>query len=351
MSDGKHSLKDANIFQLKSVIKNFKAKKSAFIEDTNNQLKLCLVGQDNELLLRRSHKENFLKLIDCKTVLWFKNAKKSIEDLCFDPTGSILLVLCKLKHILWLLCEYCLMIKFWISGYDNTLHTVPLNWVMDNQTASNEFHFSQNKISSFIIPFAGPHECPNSRKCPNNSFGKNDLVGRYSSVGKFSTSDIQHMVTSSNSLYNAFYSASNVVENNNLQEKENSLVAEAIGIRSEDHLNPCPYPTSVVWWQTLNLKQSAIIGYSDGSICMVGLVPDCPLIANTSISRGAVMKMVICKDSTMNNISLMVSFYWCRWQQTGLTNPLTSDKFVTEGTMEIVAWTKIYWLRLSLWYC
>lgn len=96
MSDRKHSLKDANIFELKPVINNFKAKKSAFIEDTNSQLKLCLVGQDNELLFRRSHKENFLKLIDLKTVLWFKNAKKSIQDLCFDPSGSVLLILCKL---------------------------------------------------------------------------------------------------------------------------------------------------------------------------------------------------------------------------------------------------------------
>lgn len=39
---------------------------------------------------------------------------------------------------------------------------------------------------------------------------------------------------------------------------------------------------------------------------MVRLEPDCPLIANTNISRGAVIKMVICKDSTMNNVSLMV---------------------------------------------
>ncbi len=95
MSDGKLALKDANVFELKSVIKNFKAKKSAFIEDTNSQLKLCLVGEDNELLIRRSHKENFLKLVDLKTVLWFKNAKKSIQDLCSHPSGSLLLAFCK----------------------------------------------------------------------------------------------------------------------------------------------------------------------------------------------------------------------------------------------------------------
>ncbi|XP_037026178.1 uncharacterized protein LOC119067371 [Bradysia coprophila] len=281
MSDRKLTLKDSNVFELKSVIKNFKTKRSAFIEDSNSQLKLCLVGEDNELIIRRSHKENFLKLVDLKTVLWFKNAKKSLQDICFDPSGSVLLALC----------------------YDNTLHTVPLNWVMDGTVSSNEFHFSQNKISTFIIPFAGPHECPNSRKCPNNSFDKHDPVV-YSAVSKFSTSDIARM-TSTNSVYNAFYSAADVIENNNLNRAEPHPTAGSH--ESEKNANPCPYPTSVVWWQTLNQKQSAIIGYSDGSICMVRLEPDCPLIANTNISRGAVVKMVICKDSTMNNVSLMIN--------------------------------------------
>lgn len=98
MSDGKLTLKDSNIFELKSVIKNFKTKKSAFIEDSNSQLKLCLVGEDNELIIRRSQRENFLKLVDLKTVLWFKNAKKSVQDLCFDPSGSVLLALCKSNY-------------------------------------------------------------------------------------------------------------------------------------------------------------------------------------------------------------------------------------------------------------
>lgn len=178
---------------------------------------------------------------------------------------------------------------------------------MDGVVSSNEFHFSQNKISTFIIPFAGPHECPNSRKCPNNSFDKHDAVV-HNAVSKFSTTDIAQM-TSSNSVYNAFYSAvDSAAENNNSNVVEEQSLNETIAANQENekNLNPCPYPTSVVWWQTLNSKQSAIIGYSDGSICMVRLEPDCPLIANTSISRGAVIKMVICKDSTMNNVSLMV---------------------------------------------
>lgn len=135
---------------------------------------------------------------------------------------------------------------------------------MDGTVTTNEFHFSQNKISTFIIPFAGPHECPNSRKCPNNSFDKHDPV--VNSVSKFSTTDIEHL-TSSNSLYNAFYSASDIMENNNLNEMKHHSECDPVPHESEKNLTPCPYPTSVVWWQTLNLKQSAIIGYSDGSIC------------------------------------------------------------------------------------
>lgn len=204
---------------------------------------------------------------------------------------------------------------------------------MDGTVSSNEFHFSQNKISTFIIPFAGPHECPNSRKCPNNSFDKHDPV-----VSKFSTTDIERM-TSSNSLYNAFYSASDVMENNNLNEKKQQQSDTDTAVNYDSDKNPCPYPTSVVWWQTLNLKQSAIIGYSDGSICMVRLEPDCPLIANTSISRGAVVKMVICKDSTMNNVSLMVSSKVLTSSSVKeiVIIRSTPDKFIIERAMETVA--------------
>lgn len=37
-----------------------------------------------------------------------------------------------------------------------------------------------------------------------------------------------------------------------------------------DVADPCPYPMSVCWWKTLDGKHCAIIGYSDGTICIVG---------------------------------------------------------------------------------
>lgn len=74
-----------------------------------------------------------------------------------------------------------------------------------------------------------------------------------------------------------------------------------------DIADPCPYPTSVCWWKTLDGKHCAIIGYSDGTICIVGLEPHCPLVAHTSIGRGAVIQMVICRDAILNNVTLMVN--------------------------------------------
>lgn len=95
---------------------------------------------------------------------------------------------------------------------------------------------------------------------------------------------------------------------------------------NDEKHDQCPYPSCVVWWRTLDGRHSAIIGYSDGSICIVGrtstkkffffilklnfkflaLRPNCPLIANTCIERGAITKMVICTDSILNNVTVMV---------------------------------------------
>lgn len=69
----------------------------------------------------------------------------------------------------------------------------------------------------------------------------------------------------------------------------------------------CPYPLSVVWWKTYCGLNRAIIGYSDGSICFVGLSPNCPMIASTSIQNGSVVRLTICKDNTFDGVMLLVS--------------------------------------------
>lgn len=69
----------------------------------------------------------------------------------------------------------------------------------------------------------------------------------------------------------------------------------------------CPYPLSVVWWKTWEGVNRAIIGYSDGSICFVGLSPNCPFVASTNIPEGYVTKLVICRDKLNENALLLVS--------------------------------------------
>lgn len=89
------SLAGLNLFELKALVKNFRIKKSAFIEDLTAKQILCLVGESNELLFRCSYKGEDPPRVNIKIVSWFKNANKNIQDVCFDPSGAMLLVLCK----------------------------------------------------------------------------------------------------------------------------------------------------------------------------------------------------------------------------------------------------------------
>lgn len=89
------SLSDRNIFRLRPVLQKFPTKKSAYIVDAFGRPTLCLVGQNNTLLFHvvlDGTNENRTIL---KVVYWFHNAGKSIQDISFDPSGSMLLILCK----------------------------------------------------------------------------------------------------------------------------------------------------------------------------------------------------------------------------------------------------------------
>lgn len=95
----------------------------------------------------------------------------------------------------------------------------------------------------------------------------------------FSTYEIDDL----NSLYNSFFG--NVVHRNycggsqaidskfeDAAGTSDSIATSLTDTISEESTTrtPCPYPTAVIWWQTIDGKHSAIIGYSDGSICIVG---------------------------------------------------------------------------------
>lgn len=344
------SISEKNIFHRRPVLRNFNTKRSAFIVDSQGRHLLCLAGIDNVLVLHVLD-DNTSNAPNLKTIYWFHNAARCIQDICFDPSGSMLLILCKcfcydgrfercvggtsfvracvcVCYVFILFgncfCFCCadILLYFYPTarlGYDNTLHTVPVCWVLDRNKPSNEsFPLASEQITSFIVPFAGPHECPNSKTCPNNAGTGDDASlastngggrDRLSSadsvvagpaaaaVDTFSALDINELVAS-DGLYNTFFFKSNTDNNNVIEEASSTTTttvpsvgadgqhingtvgncdcaddvndAEPQMVESKDVENPCPYPCCVVWWRTLDARNCAIIGYSDGSICIVG---------------------------------------------------------------------------------
>lgn len=94
------SLSDKNIFCLKPLIKNFPIKLSAYSVDPSGIHTLCLVGKDNTIILRTSKTHEISKKCIPKTILWFKENQKCIQDVCFDQkSGSMLLILCKYIYL------------------------------------------------------------------------------------------------------------------------------------------------------------------------------------------------------------------------------------------------------------
>lgn len=402
------SLSEANIFHLRQILKDFHTKKSAFVDNHRNCVQiLCLVGEENEILVRFRYygEHNISKLLNkrfsdddepaqpplaastaaandvqynrdsiasfsnaanWKLIVWFQRAQRPIQDICFDPNGRHLLVAC----------------------YDNTLHIVPILWIINPEfglktTTSQEIEnfywpFRSDEITSFIIPFSGPHECSNSKTCPNNANAYRQTVHTPIGSGsggdaivtatesnaivhdKYSPEQINETVLSNN-VYQSFYmpasdlkriSGSSYTDATQAMQSSGEHNSEPISIaekspdgcekRTFDALadnaaddsngdpngcgsdnagetkaeNLCPFPMSVVWWSTSRIDEQnhqhrAIVGYSDGSICVVGLAPNCPFIANTSIERkcGGILQMTICRDTIVKSVSLLVIYF------------------------------------------
>lgn len=216
------------------------------------------------------------------TLKYFLNTFVSIlviQDVAFDPSATWLLVLC----------------------LDNTLHIVPALGICD-KSISFKCIFSPNEITSFIVPFIGPHECPNSQKCPNQiqdplkrtkrAFN-NRLDAR---KDNFSTSKVNELITS-NAVYNTFYcdqkpntnsssiSASSSFHKESFVDGANKVSStsstpcesnpmsysamEASTASTDSTISSCPFPTSVIWWKTHLEENRAILGYSDGCVVVV----------------------------------------------------------------------------------
>lgn len=74
---------------------------------------------------------------------------------------------------------------------------------------------------------------------------------------------------------------------------------------SKHQLTPIAKPTAVVWWQTLECNQNALVGYESGEIALISLT-DGRCLGNTSIPE-SVVAMILCQDNTLDVVCLLVS--------------------------------------------
>lgn len=68
---------------------------------------------------------------------------------------------------------------------------------------------------------------------------------------------------------------------------------------------PDSKPTSVIWWQTLDCNQNALVGFENGSIVLISLT-DGRCLGSCSITE-SVKGLNICHDNNLETVSLLVS--------------------------------------------
>lgn len=280
-------MKEKEILHLKTLIANVEIKLATAtdVSDGSKNQIVCLIDSKDILILRyvTETADIILKKVD-----WFSQNDKIIQDVAFDPSSTWLLVLC----------------------LDNTLHVVPALGICD-KSVSFKCIFTPNEITSFIVPFIGPHECPNSQKCPNTSVdGPADVLKRNTPKrvynqrsqppsakrDQFSTSKVNELITS-NAIYNTLYcdqkpnsksmSASSSFHKDSTNEGTEKIISSTsstpcesnrmslssapmeTSTESESTISSCPFPSAVIWWKTHLEENRAILGYSDGCIVVV----------------------------------------------------------------------------------
>lgn len=70
---------------------------------------------------------------------------------------------------------------------------------------------------------------------------------------------------------------------------------------------PSSKPLSIVWWQTLDCNQNALVGYKDGSIGLISLT-DGRCLATCNVGD-AISKLFLCQDNSLDCVFLLVNTY------------------------------------------
>lgn len=238
---------------------------------------LCLVHENNDLFFRYTNYDApDSEQVTVKLLPWFNEHGKVVQDISFDPSSNErLLVLCD----------------------ENTLHIVPVLAIVqeqqqqqqhNNTSSSTESSTNSSRrepttrnanltlITSYVIPFVGPHECPNPRTCPNNFYRpvaelENSLKTTLSSATdcnkSIATLDDLYSTQSVDRLLSSREATSTYLSGDD-QEGSTSTEADHQEEVQKDGI-VCPYPTACIWWQTRRKQDRAIIGYSDGSVCFL----------------------------------------------------------------------------------
>jgi hypothetical protein len=203
------------------------------------------------------------------------------------------------------------------TGRDNTVHVLPAMFLVD-KSVPFECIFNPTEITSYLIPTNGylnikDTSDKSSRRmseCVKNDFAQIHMKPSMSSV--FSVKKVNELTT--NSVYTKFYYDTED-SGDTLPDQQATAVEDDIDhsqtSKMSDSQTPLSldgcYPNCCCFWQTQTNENRMIIAY-DAAICVIALRPSsCELIGITAIERGLIEKMVICRDNSLETITLMIN--------------------------------------------
>lgn len=93
------ALGNEQLFHLRPVVENFAPVRSAYARDSSGAHLLCLANADDVLFVHRTDAYGPTtagrRPHTVRTVRWFCDERKRVQDMCFDASGTMLLVLCE----------------------------------------------------------------------------------------------------------------------------------------------------------------------------------------------------------------------------------------------------------------
>lgn len=103
-------------------------------------------------------------------------------------------------------------------------------------------------------------------------------------------------------------------------------------------------PLCIIWWQTLDSNQNAVIGHEDGSISFVSLT-DGQNIGLCNIAS-PVQSLNICQDNHLDSVTLLVSIHKYNNSKGSRKWENVVDNKLQSSAMALIAGAKIYSISL-----